>query len=139
MVTSNLWKRLLRARVKSRRHQTGAAAASVEIEPFEPRCYLSVTSAFSAGVLSITATNSDPVAVGAASGFVTVNGMPLAVTASSVTSLNVRGGSGNNAINLSGVTSPPFTSLSSVKVDGKSGNDTIVGSAFPETLQGGDG
>src|SRR5712691_13080637 len=92
MVTSNFWKKLFQASAKSRQRQMGTAVAAAEIEPFESRCYLSVSPIFNAstGALTISGTDSDSIAVAAdLTGLVTVNGSPLTTMASAVKSLIV--------------------------------------------------
>ena len=120
------------------------------------------------GVLSITSNGGDAITVGAdASGNVTLNGTALSigttsttgrgpngdhgpksgpptttatpVAASTVKSLSVMGGSGNNKIDLSGVSATAFSSLTTVSVDGGNGNDSITGSALADNILGGNG
>ncbi len=115
------------------------------IETVESRTVPSTTSLFSAGALTITSNGSDNMAVSTnANGNVTLNGTQLtvnnaAVTASSVTSLDVVGGKGKNTIDLSGVTSTAFTSLTTVKIEGGAGNDSIIGSGLNDSILGGGG
>ena len=52
------------------------------------------------------------------------------------------GGSGANAIDLSGVTTAAFTGLTGsfpVTIDGAGGGDTITGSPFNDSITGGAG
>ena len=87
--------------------------ASVAAELMESRTLLSVNSVFSAGTLSVVSDADDAVAVAASSGQVTVNGQPIGVAASTVTTLNVTGGPLANQIDLTGVSQSTFTSLNS--------------------------
>jgi Ca2+-binding RTX toxin-like protein len=115
------------------------------IETFESRTVLSTTSLFSAGTLTITSNGADNMAVSKnANGNVTLNGTQLminnaAVTASSVTTLDVIGGKGKNTIDLTGVTSAAFTGLTTVKIDGGAGNDSIIGSGLNDSILGNGG
>ena len=68
-----------------------------------------------------------------------IDGTPTAVAASSVMTLNVTGGALKNVIDLSGVTAALFTSLTSVSVDGGMGNDNITGSDFADNILGSGG
>ncbi|MDA0284040.1 MAG: hypothetical protein O3B86_11875, partial [Planctomycetota bacterium] len=62
------------------------------------------------------------------------------VPAASLTGLTIITGSGDNRIDLSGITSAVFTSLASIEVDSGDGDDTILGAAdITSTLAGGDG
>ena len=152
MAMSNFWKKLFQAGSNQRRRPAEQGAASVvHIERFETRCLLSVSSVFNAttGALSISSNGKDAIAIGAGTdGNVTLNGATLSATANGVAgpvsaiavkTLSVTGGSGNNAINLSGVSGSAFTMLSSVSIDGGAGNDSITGSALADNIQGGAG
>jgi Ca2+-binding RTX toxin-like protein len=75
---------------------------------------------------------------------VLINGAVLGsgstVPAGSLTSLTIVTGSGNNQIDLSGITAGVFTSLASITVDAGDGEDSIIGAAdVASTLSGGDG
>ncbi len=62
------------------------------------------------------------------------------VAASSLRSIVITGGDGENSIDLSGVTSADFTNLTSIIVNGGNGDDSILGSNdFGDSLVGGDG
>lgn len=83
-----------------------------------------------AGLLSVTATGSDAVEVAASGGQVLINGADPAsgaAAAASVRALEVRGGSGANRIDLSGLVAAGFPALARVRVDGRRGFDTLVG------------
>ena len=75
---------------------------------------------------------------------VLIDGVVLAsgstVPAGSLTSLTIVTGSGDNQIDLSGITAGVFTSLTSVSVDSGDGEDVILGAAdVASSLSGGDG
>ena len=62
------------------------------------------------------------------------------LSASAVQSIVIQGGEEGNSIDLSGVLATDFTSLTSINVDGGNGNDSILGSNdFGDSLFGGDG
>ena len=115
------------------------------IETMENRTVPSITSLFSQGALTITSNGADNMVVAAnANGNVTLNGTQLtvsnvAVSASSVTSLDVVGGKGKNTIDLGGVTAASFTALTTVKIDGGAGNDSIIGSSLADSINGSGG
>ncbi len=52
--------------------------------------------------------------------------------------LNIQGGSGSNAIDLTAITGAAFPSLTGITISGGAGNDTITGSDLPDVLNGGD-
>ncbi|MFM9964056.1 MAG: beta strand repeat-containing protein [Planctomycetaceae bacterium] len=100
--------------------------------------------------LNITLETSDNVSVSSLAGNVVVqigrNGGPVQpvsignVPASAVQSIVITGGDDANSIDLSGVTSAAFTSLTSINVDAGNGDDTLLGSNdFADSLLGGDG
>jgi hypothetical protein len=98
------------------------------------------TTAFNAGSLAVTATvaNEGLAVTVNGGGSVLVNGTATAFLAANVTSLEVRGeATGANNINLSEVTEAGFAALASVSVVGGTGNDTIVGSEFADTVSRG--
>ena len=62
------------------------------------------------------------------------------IASASVKSLVVIGGDDANTIDLNGVTAAAFTTLTSINVDGGNGNDTIIGSPdFGDSIGGGHG
>ena len=61
------------------------------------------------------------------------------VDPATVRSLRIIGGDGGDTINLSGLSSYPYSRLTSVVLSGGAGNDTIIGSNFNETISGGVG
>ena len=112
------------------------------VDRLEDRTLLAVTSSFAAGVLSIASDASDAITVGLSGGNVLVNGVdpdtgPLAAAA--VTSIDVAGGPGPNAIDLSAVSATGFENLADVSVDGSGGDDRIIGTALADSLLGGPG
>ena len=114
-----------------------------QVELLEWRNLPSITSVFSAGALSVVSDGADSILLGTdTSGDTTLNGARLvtkdgsSLAASSLTSLNVTGGSSNNVIDLSGVTLVAFTSLTQVNVDGGAGDDLIIGSEFADNIAG---
>ena len=148
----HVWVKLFRSELSgSRRRGLGLVdqLSAAHVERFEPRCYLSISSVFTTGALSIVSDGADGIAVAAdMDGNVTVNGTtlmvpidgtPTAIAANSVTTLNVTGGAFKNVIDLSGVTAAAFPSLSAVNVDGGMGNDKITGSEFADNILGSGG
>ncbi len=137
------WNRLLRSGFVSNRRSTRRAGSPVE--RLESRTLPTLTINFAAGALTISSDGADAIAVAAnGSNEVTINGNTFNpgsgnVLASAVTSLSATGGSGSNAINVSGVTAAVFTALTNVTLDGAGGADTLTGSEFGETLIGGSG
>ena len=133
-------KRISRRRVKN--HTSTTACFALELEK---RVLLSATAGFNSdtGRLLVTATDAETLAVGSDNaGNVTFNGSSLIsgnspVTAASVKSIVVNGGSGNNFIRLSGVTAAAFPALTSVQINGNNGNDTIAGSELADVIRGG--
>lgn len=92
------------------------------------------TTQFVSGMLTVTAENSEAVAITADEGLVAVNGTATQVAAADVAALIVNGDGGPNALNLSGVLEDDFTALFEVRITGGVGNDTIVGSALDDTI-----
>jgi VCBS repeat-containing protein len=116
-----------------------AATVTITINP-------ETTVSFGGGALTISTTGDDSLVVSTDGGgnvVVLVDGTPDTsfgtIAASSVTSLIVNGGTGDNWIDLSGVTTADFTSLTSVSVDAGDGDDTVVGSQFNDSISGGAG
>ena len=118
-------------------------------EKLEDRTLLTVNALFFGGELDVFATENDSITVRtdpANFSFVQVlgNGVPVssvgAVLTSQISRLVIDAGSGDNVVNLSGVNSAFFSSLTGVTVDGGDGNDTIIGTAdLNDTLRGNDG
>ncbi len=60
-------------------------------------------------------------------------------TASAITQIGVRGGFGDNVIDLSQVTHADFPTIVGVTVLGNAGNDTVIGSEFDDFILGNSG
>ena len=119
----------------------------------EPRQLLSGSALFipATGELNIGLNSAESVRISAATGSVLVEvstgGSSFTaltvlgtVPASSVRSIVVLGGDEANTINLNGVTSADFISLTSISIDGANGHDTIIGSPdFADSIIGGHG
>lgn len=114
----------------------------------EDRSLLSVAALFVNGELFVSSDAGDSIAIrqNATTGRVQVlaNGSVLGtapnVPTSSVTSIVVKGGDDANVIDLSQVTTVTYPSLTSIRVEGANGNDTITGSpSYANSLLGGDG
>jgi hypothetical protein len=98
-----------------------------------------VTAEFFFGTLSASSDGSDPIAVTCPAGSVKVNGAdPEGDPAScaEVDSVEIAGGPGPNAIDLSGVTASAFGGVEYVSVLGDDGDDTVGGSALRDELEG---
>ncbi|MFT5093872.1 MAG: Ca2+-binding RTX toxin-like protein, partial [Porticoccaceae bacterium] len=146
----NAWLEALRNRVTrtTSRRRTGSGDWS-ESQVLEDRTNLSVSTFFIANELIATSDADDAITIRrdpANTNFVQVlvNGQVdtsvAGIPASLVRGIRVTGGDGANLINISGVVSTGFTSLTSVRVDGGAGDDTITGSLnVDDTLLGGDG
>ena len=127
-----------------RRLRTAAGSAQpTMVELLEGRCVPSITSLFNAGALSVVSDGADTIDLGTNSaGNMTLNGATLltsggsTISANSVTSLNVTGGSSNNVIDLGGVTLIGFPALTQLNVDGGAGNDLIISSQFADHISG---
>jgi Ca2+-binding RTX toxin-like protein len=124
----------------------GAAAAAVLA--FPAAASAQVQSSISGGVLTVTGENDDAIAITCVANAVQVNGSPVSGgDCDDITSIVVTGGSGANAIDLSGVTDADqnpavvtdYPAIASVTIDGAGGNDTITGSEHTDTMRGGDG
>ncbi len=107
---------------------------------------LTVSASFSEGVLTVTGEATDSVTIGVDEAFVTINGSTAGGSLSEpaatqdVQRIVITGGSGANAIDLSGVSdSSGFIRLISVSIDGGADNDTIIGSQREDSITGGAG
>ena len=104
---------------------------------------------FSSGTLTVNLIGGQDVVVtssGGAGGVVqvSIDGVPASfgtVTPASVQSIVVNGDLGDNSVDLGSVTSTSFTNGGgvAVTVNALGGNDSVIGSAFADTLSGGDG
>ena len=142
---SGLLSHLVNALERGRRRRRRGRIHARGTESLDPRLLLTVTTAFNAGVLTVSSDASDVIAVAAnGSGEVTVNGdndptgMGV-IAAADVTAIEVTGGDGDNVIDLSAVASADYTGLTSVSIDGGLGGDTITGSEFADQINGGSG
>jgi Ca2+-binding RTX toxin-like protein len=100
-----------------------------------------VTSSVSNGVLTVSSDADDAIAITCAGGNVQINGANPGsgqALCTAITRIEVDGGPGGNAIDLTGVTTAAFPNVASVLADGNAGNDTILGSERPDRLIGGD-
>ncbi len=147
------WLEALRLRVrKNPQRSTAARRKSSRQRPaevLEERALLSVSSLIINGELSILSDDADSIEVrtnpvDGVSLQVIENGVQSTtlgnVQVADITSINIRGGSGANTIDLSGVAAADFTGLTSVSVTGGDGDDNIVGTAdFNDSIIAGDG
>jgi Ca2+-binding RTX toxin-like protein len=103
-----------------------------------------VTSSFNAGSLTVASDAGDSIVVtcSGVGGTVLVNGANPgtgAVACALVTQLSITGGPGANTIDIQGVTSGSYTTLTSRNVDGGGGDDVLQGSGSVDLLVGGGG
>jgi hypothetical protein len=129
--------------VSRKRAGAFAGAAVAALLAFPGIANATVTSSVAGGVLSVSSNADDPITIICAGGNVKVNdgnpGGGGAVACTTITSIDVDGGPGANAINLAGVTLAAFPNVSAVTIDGNGDNDTIAGSEHLDTMRGGDG
>jgi VCBS repeat-containing protein len=118
---------------------SGFATVTITVAP-------ETTISFAGGILTISTTKGDSIAVtadGSGNVVVLVDGAPDTsfgtIAASAVTGIIVNGGTRDNLIDLSGVSSSDFTALAGVSVDAGDGNDTVFGSDFSDAISGGTG
>ena len=147
------WLEALRLRVRKNPQRSTAARRKVSrqrpAEVLEERALLSVSSLIINGELSVLSDDADSIVVrtnpvDGVSLQVIENGVQSTtlgnVQVADITSINVRGGSGANTIDLSGVAAADFTGLTSVSVTGGDGDDIITGTTdFNDTIIAGDG
>ena len=96
------------------------------------------------GVLLVVCKGDANVKITVQDGKVLVNGQPVGdppAKAADIKKIIVQGGTGDNKIDLSGVTQSDFTSLSddNVEIHGGAGNDTMTGSEFGDMMYGDQG
>ncbi|HEY1275669.1 MAG TPA: hypothetical protein VGF25_12185, partial [Thermoleophilaceae bacterium] len=98
------------------------------------------------GVLSVSGQGADAITItcdtSQVPGKVKINGQDPGTgpaDCDAITAIDVTGGSGDNAITLTGVTSDAFPNAEPVTIDGGQGNDTIKGSELVDTMYGGEG
>ena len=133
---------------KSRRTRVKAhgSVASVSIQ-LESRVLLSATASYDATThsLHVSSTESESLIISSdANQHVTLNGVVVQnagadVSSADVYSILVNGGTGNNAINLNGVTQSAFPMCQSITINGNNGDDTIHGSEYEDVINGGSG
>jgi Ca2+-binding RTX toxin-like protein len=119
-----------------------AAAAVAALLAFPGVASAAVNSSVAGGVLTVTSDAGDAITITSAGGNVKVNGADPgtgAVASNAIARIEVDGGPGGNAIDLTGVTNAAFPNVASVLADGNAGTDTILGSQRPDRLLGGDG
>ena len=117
-----------------------AGAAALAVFAFPGVANADVNTSVNAGVLSVTSTAGDAITITSVGGNVKINGddPDSGVAASStITAIDVLGDDAPNNINLAGVNGTDFTTLASVDVDGRGGNDLINGSQLADSLEGG--
>jgi Ca2+-binding RTX toxin-like protein len=154
MLLSNIWK--IRRRLQGKQSKRRSPAFDQPVQVLEERAYLSASTLFFDGELSIVIEEgNDSVAVGTnpldpTQVQVRVNGvvdqsLPN-LRASDVERLTIIGSDTENLIDLTGVTTAAFTFVSpsgdplQITVDSDNGDDTIIASnGFDDTIDGGDG
>ncbi|MFT4556959.1 MAG: hypothetical protein ACI92S_002315, partial [Planctomycetaceae bacterium] len=146
------WLEALRLRVRKNPQRSAArrkASRQRSAEVLEERALLSVSSLIINGELSVLSDDADSIVVrtnpvDGLSLQVIENGVQSttlgSVAVADITSINIRGGSGANTIDLSGVAAADFTGLTSVSVTGGDGDDIITGTTdFNDSIIAGDG
>jgi Ca2+-binding RTX toxin-like protein len=118
-----------------------AGAAAVAVLAFPGVASAAVSSTVAGGALTVTSDADDAIAIACVGGNVKVNTQDPAPAAAcnTITSIDVNGGPGANAISLTGVIAADFPNLTSVTIDGGDGNDTITGSDRADVIDGGGG
>src|SRR5215207_7910777 len=126
-----------------------AGAAAVAALAFPAAASAQVTSGVNAqGVLTATSTAGDAIAITCVGNQVQVNGAAPsggAADCDDVTAIDVTGDAAGNLIDLKGVNvadatvNTDYPNVTTVKIDGAGGNDTINGSDFGDELHGGAG
>jgi Ca2+-binding RTX toxin-like protein len=117
----------------------------LRLERLDDRIVPTVTVSGNSADLRIDIGAAETVEVGRTDNFklrVTVDGVDLNIqqAASSIQKLTITAtGDFGNSINLLGINPADFVSLTQLTVDAGGGNDSVLGSAFPETLSGGEG
>ncbi len=146
------WLESVRNRLHVSKRRRATTASRLGLEQLEDRTLLSVSGLFipltpTTGELNIISDADDDIAIGVDPTNtsliqVLANGQPLAtlppILANQVGSIIVQGGDAANNINLSGVVQSTYIALTSVRVDGNDGDDTITASTdVPSGLLGG--
>ena len=105
--------------------------------------FAGIAAEFANGALTVDGTaEADDVVVGCEGGNVRVNGAPPSggeIACAVVESITVRAGAGGDHVTLSGVVRSDFGVLADIDVLGEEGNDTLIGSALADRLDGGPG
>ena len=142
------WLSGFRTRLKNTRTRRVGRDRVVATEQLEQRTLLTATALVIGTELTVLTDAAENVTVraNATSGNaeVLINNTVLAsgstVPAGSLTGLTIATGSGNNQIDLSGITAGVFSSLTSIDVDSGDGDDVIIGTTdLVSSLAGGDG
>jgi Ca2+-binding RTX toxin-like protein len=98
-----------------------------------------VTAEFLFGTLTAESDGADPIVVGCSGGMAKVNGADPdgdPAPCGAVESVEITGGPGPNAIDLSAVTQTAFPGAEYVSISGDEGADTIAGSALADEVEG---
>jgi Ca2+-binding RTX toxin-like protein len=97
-----------------------------------------VTSSFSAGTLTVSASAAEGITITCATGKVSVNfaSIPGNPDCADVLTTNVNGGTGANTIVLSAMTSSNFPSAAPITIDGNAEADQITGSQLADAING---
>lgn len=146
------WLDSIRKRVRkqtSRPRRVKARSYASDTESLEARTMLTVSTLLIGNELSVVSDGDDTIAVRTNPSNpslvqVVENGVVATtiagVSVNDILSIDIHGGSGSNAIDLSQVNLTAFPNLMSVRIDGGDGDDTITGSAdVGDTIIGGDG
>ena len=141
---NRLQRRDIAKRRSAKRHDRARAGA--RLEHLETRTLLTTAVQFFDGGLVVFSDGNESIEVGANNGQVSllIDGNPdqslPVLQASALTSIRIEAGSGENRIDVRGVTTAVFSSLVTLTIDGGNGNDTIIGSVdFPTDINGGHG
>ena len=125
-----------------RRLRGRARAASANPgELLEQRTLLTVASVVNGSLLTVTLTDDADVVISESNGLLKINGTDTVTptNASAISEIQVIGGAGDNAIDLAGVSTSSFPSITQVVVNAGAGNDNVLGSQIRDELHGGDG
>jgi Ca2+-binding RTX toxin-like protein len=130
--------------VSNRTRQTRRSmcrSTSLLSESLEQRTLLTIASAVSGQLLTVTLTEDSDVVISEANGLIQLNGQDIdpATNAADILEIHVIGGDGDNAIDLSGVSNGTLPLLSRVVIDAGAGNDNVLGSQIADEIYGGDG
>ncbi|MDQ4004737.1 MAG: hypothetical protein M3135_00335, partial [Actinomycetota bacterium] len=102
-----------------------------------------VTAQMVGTILQVTVSASEGVTITCVGGDAKVNGQEVdgePDTCSTITAIQITAtGSFSNVVDLSQVTDPPFTSVTTITVDAAGGADTVTGSALDDSILAGEG